>query len=198
LASPASWLRATDPARTHHVTITDEDVHRPRAFDAREGGELGKRGIQSATDAGAVPDWRERVDRAALLRHQKHADDDEHQLGRDSARQRARRAISQQEQQLGGRSSLPKLVPPVAGTPPSCENLLRFVLRGAPPASLDAATPGGGSSPGHLSRGGWGSGRRKLTPTNTLEPQSPRTSKSSERVRGSGPKWSVAIAARAC
>lgn len=37
-----------------------------------------------------------------LLSHQKHADDDEHQLGRDSARQRARRAISQQEQQLGG------------------------------------------------------------------------------------------------
>lgn len=48
---------------------------------------------------------------------------------------------------------------------------LRRIISGGHSTAQESSYPG--TSPNHGSRGGWGSNRRKLTPTNTLEPQSP-------------------------
>lgn len=200
LASPASWLRATDPARTNHVTITDEDVQHA----TQERGAVdtlppirNRPGIRRALNAALAkfPAF----SRIKSTRTTTSTNSEETQLANErDARSRSKSnssvahsieptadssisSVSRHPSDAGGaplRTSRSKFsheggVPATGGT--SFGSELRRIMSGGHSYSNDAATPGGGSSPGHLSRGGWGSGRRKLTPTNTLEPQSPPT-----------------------
>lgn len=200
MTSPESWLRATDPARIHHVTVTDEDVQHA----TQERGAVdslppirNRPGIRRALNAALAkfPAFsRMKSPRPAVSG----APEDPKSSERD-ARTRSKSNSSAAhsidptaESSASGVSRQPS----DAGGAPLRAGKGKFSYDGATAQSGNGSGGGGsfgselrriisgghahngeggqaGTSPGHLSRGGWGSARRKLTPTNTLEPHSP-------------------------
>lgn len=200
LASPASWLRATDPARTNHVTITDEDVQHA----TQERGAVdtlppirNRPGIRRALNAALAkfPAF----SRIKSTRTTASTNSEDAQVNERDPRTRSKSnssaaqsidptadssisSVSRHPSDAGGaplRASRGKFSHDGGGAHPTSgssfgSELRRIISGGHSYSNNDAMTPGG-SSPGHYSRGGWGAGRRKLTPTNTLEPHSPPT-----------------------
>ncbi|GAA5976097.1 hypothetical protein JCM10908_005385 [Rhodotorula pacifica] len=198
LASPASWLRATDPARTNHVTITDEDVqhatqergavdtlppirNRPgirRALNAALAkfpafSRIKSTRTTASTNSEETPQANERDPRT----RSKSSSSAAHSI--DPTADSSVSSVSRHPSDAGGapiKGNRSSKFSHEGGLPPTGGNSfgseLRRIISGGHSFSNDAAAAGG-SSPGPLGRGGWGSGRRKLTPTNTLEPHSP-------------------------